>query len=89
VHRGEVGQVALYDLSAELAQGLRALIFPADQGADLVSFVRSGGGLGRDGDLIGGAQRREGGGDPRTELQVRLVEHSARPTIVAHSWDLA
>ena len=38
VHRGEVGQVALHDLSAQLAQGLCAVIFPADQGADLVPF---------------------------------------------------
>jgi hypothetical protein len=38
VHRGEIGQVAVHDLSAELAQGLCALIFPADQGADLVPF---------------------------------------------------
>ena len=38
VHRGEIGHVALHDLSAELAQGLCACIFPADQGADLVPF---------------------------------------------------
>jgi hypothetical protein len=38
VHRREVGQVALHDLGAELAQGLCALILPADQGAHLVPF---------------------------------------------------
>ena len=38
VHRGEVGQVALHDLGAELAQGLGALILPAHQGSHLVPF---------------------------------------------------
>ena len=38
VHRGEVGQVALHDLGAELAQGLCALILPTHQGAHLVPF---------------------------------------------------
>jgi hypothetical protein len=38
MHRSEVGQVALHDLGAELAQRFCALIFPADQGADLLPF---------------------------------------------------
>ena len=38
VHRGEVGQVALHDLGAELTQGLGALIVPADQSPHLVPF---------------------------------------------------
>ena len=37
VHRGEVSQVALHDLGAELAQVLGAFIFPAHQGSHLVS----------------------------------------------------
>jgi hypothetical protein len=38
VHRGEVGQVALHDLRAELAQDLGAFILPAHQGSHLVPF---------------------------------------------------
>jgi hypothetical protein len=38
VHRGEIRQVALYDLSAEPAQGAGALVLPPDQGAHLVAF---------------------------------------------------
>ena len=38
VHRGEVGQVALHDLGAELAQGLGAFILAAHQGSHLVPF---------------------------------------------------
>ena len=38
VHRGEIRQVALYDLSAEPAQGVGALVLPPDQGAHLVAL---------------------------------------------------
>ena len=38
VHRGEIRQVALHDLSAEPAQGVGALVLPPDQGAHLVAF---------------------------------------------------
>src|SRR5262249_19716806 len=36
VHRGEVRQVALYDLCAELPQGFGALVLTPNQGAHLV-----------------------------------------------------
>ena len=38
VHRGEIRQVALHDLSAEPAQGVGALVLPPDQGAHLVAL---------------------------------------------------
>jgi hypothetical protein len=38
VHRSKIGQIALHDFGAELAQGLGAIILPAHQGAHLVSF---------------------------------------------------
>src|SRR5258707_14220783 len=39
-----MGQVALNDLGAELAQGFGALIHPPDQGADLVALGEQQGG---------------------------------------------
>jgi hypothetical protein len=38
VHRGEIRQIALYDLSAEAAQGVGTLILPPDQGAHFVAL---------------------------------------------------
>jgi hypothetical protein len=38
VHRGEIRQVALDDLSAEPAQGVGSLVLPPDQGAHLVAL---------------------------------------------------
>lgn len=39
MHRGEVGQIANDDFSAELAQSLGPLIFPAHEGADFISAL--------------------------------------------------
>jgi hypothetical protein len=38
MHRGEIRQVALHDLSAEPAQGVGALVLPPDQGAHLAAL---------------------------------------------------
>ena len=38
MHRGEIGQVAQHDLSAEPAQGVGARVLPPDQGAHLVAL---------------------------------------------------